>query len=147
MHATRASSRLLAPTHVYQIVDLPNPLFLRQAAFLVRVDAEFAIVVTVHFSRKTSVSRTCKICCQCASCVYSETFAPYQERCTDALHTLLQNVQSGDAKMRVLFVFSFVIERLGSQVTASISKLAEILPTLWMESESHNMLRYCLALA
>nr|CAB3256568.1 importin-11-like [Phallusia mammillata] len=70
-----------------------------------------------------------------------DSFAPFQEQCTDSLHKLLQNTESGDAKMRVLHVFSFVIERLHKHVTSSIHKLAQILPDIWQNSESHNMLR------
>ena len=55
---------------------------------------------------------------------------------------LLEDAKTGDAKMRVLHVFSFVIERIGPQVIACVSKLTDMLPLIWQASESHNMLRY-----
>ncbi|XP_076823521.1 importin-11-like [Clavelina lepadiformis] len=70
-----------------------------------------------------------------------DTFAPFQEKCTDSLYKLLQDSQTGDSKMRVLHVLSFVIERLGSRVVSCAHKLAEILPAIWQVSEAHNMLR------
>nr|XP_002125631.1 importin-11-like [Ciona intestinalis] len=70
-----------------------------------------------------------------------DTFLPFRDRCTDGLHRLLHDSESGDTRMRVLHVLSFVIERLGSQVTSCMQQLASILPPIWATSESHNMLR------
>uniref|UniRef100_H2YLD0 Importin N-terminal domain-containing protein n=1 Tax=Ciona savignyi TaxID=51511 RepID=H2YLD0_CIOSA len=70
-----------------------------------------------------------------------DSFVAYQDRCTDGLYRLLQDCEAGDTRMRVLHVLSFVIERLGPQVVTCIQQLADILPSIWLTSESHNMLR------
>ena len=43
--------------------------------------------------------------------------------------------------MRVLYVLSFMIERVGSGIKPHIRALSGYLPDLWQQSEEHNMLR------
>jgi hypothetical protein len=43
--------------------------------------------------------------------------------------------------MRVLYVLSFMIERVGNEIKPFISSLNAYLPELWQESENHNMLK------
>ncbi|KAK3096574.1 hypothetical protein FSP39_001428 [Pinctada imbricata] len=57
------------------------------------------------------------------------------------LFDLLKEVKECDTKMQVLHVISFVIERVGAQIRPYTSSLIHYLPSLWQESEEHNMLR------
>ena len=43
--------------------------------------------------------------------------------------------------MRVLFVLSIMIERVGCGIRPHINSLTAYLPALWQQSEEHNMLR------
>lgn len=43
--------------------------------------------------------------------------------------------------MRVLYVISFMIERVGNEIKPHVNALNLYLPELWHQSEHHNMLR------
>ncbi|EDV27067.1 uncharacterized protein TRIADDRAFT_22262 [Trichoplax adhaerens] len=68
-------------------------------------------------------------------------FLPFLEKYALCLFQLLRQLNSCDAKMRVLSVISTMIDRVGSQITPFSSELMQYLPQLWQDSEEHNMLR------
>lgn len=70
-----------------------------------------------------------------------EQFLPYLESSFNLLFELLNQVSGCDTKMQVLYVMSFVIERVGNQIRPYASSLVQYLPLLWNKSEDHNMLR------
>lgn len=43
--------------------------------------------------------------------------------------------------MHVLYVLSFMIERVGNEINPHVGVLSSYLPALWQQSEDHNMLR------
>lgn len=43
--------------------------------------------------------------------------------------------------MRVLYVLSFMIERVGSEINPYVGVLSSYLPALWQQYDEHNMLR------
>lgn len=43
--------------------------------------------------------------------------------------------------MHVLYVLSFIIERVGSGIKPHVGALSSYLPELWQQSEEYNMLR------
>lgn len=43
--------------------------------------------------------------------------------------------------MQVLYVLSFVIERVGNDIRPYVGPLSAYLPQLWEISEKHNMMR------
>ncbi len=45
------------------------------------------------------------------------------------------------SQMQVLHVMSYVIERVGVEIRPFATALMQYLPSLWQESEEHNMLR------
>ncbi|XP_033230848.1 importin-11 isoform X2 [Belonocnema kinseyi] len=71
----------------------------------------------------------------------TEEFSPYLEPAFSLLFALLKEVNECDTKMRVLYVLSFMIERVGSGIKPHICALSGYLPELWQQSEDHNMLR------
>ncbi|XP_011502354.1 PREDICTED: importin-11 isoform X2 [Ceratosolen solmsi marchali] len=71
----------------------------------------------------------------------TDDFIPYLERIFSLLFCLLKEVNECDTKMRVLYVLSFMIERVGNGIKPHISSLNAYLPELWQESKNHNMLR------
>ncbi|GAB6031945.1 Importin-11 [Chamberlinius hualienensis] len=71
----------------------------------------------------------------------SEQFLPYLESSFGLLFQLLKDVSGSDAKMHVLHVLSFVVERVGGTIRPYASALVNYLPLLWNESADHNMLR------
>ncbi|XP_043468445.1 importin-11 [Leptopilina heterotoma] len=71
----------------------------------------------------------------------TEDFSPFLEPAFSLLFALLKEVNECDTKMRVLYVLSFMIERVGSGIKPHISALSGYLPELWQQSEDHNMLR------
>ncbi|XP_014473322.1 PREDICTED: importin-11 [Dinoponera quadriceps] len=70
-----------------------------------------------------------------------EEFAIFLEPAFSLLFTLLKEVNECDTKMRVLFVLSFIIERVGSKIKPYVAALSTYLPVLWQQSEIFNMLR------
>lgn len=45
------------------------------------------------------------------------------------------------SQMHVLFVLSFIIERVGNGIKPHVGALSSYLPELWQQSEVYNMLR------
>merc|ERR1719244_1082718 len=70
-----------------------------------------------------------------------EELEPYLEQVFSLLFALLKEVSECDTKLNVLNVLSYLIERVGVSIRPICSALLHYLPTLWQESESHNMLR------
>ncbi|KZC04053.1 PREDICTED: importin-11 [Dufourea novaeangliae] len=70
-----------------------------------------------------------------------EEFSPYLEPTCSLLFSLLKEVKECDTKMRVLYVLSFMIERVESEINPYVGVLSSYLPALWQLSEEHNMLR------
>lgn len=68
-------------------------------------------------------------------------FAPFLKPAFSLLFSLLKTVNQCDSKMRVLFVLSFMIERVGCGIKPHIEAFYAYLPDLWQQSEQHNMLR------
>ncbi|XP_029049109.1 importin-11 isoform X2 [Osmia bicornis bicornis] len=70
-----------------------------------------------------------------------EEFSPYLEPAFSLLFSLLKEVKECDTKMHILYVLSFMIERVGSEINPHVGALSSYLPALWQQSEEHNMLR------
>ena len=70
-----------------------------------------------------------------------DDFNPFLESAFSRLFCLLKEVNECDTKMRVLYVLSFMIERVGIGMKPHIGSLYVYLPELWQQSENHNMLR------
>ena len=70
-----------------------------------------------------------------------EEFSPYLEQAFFLLFSLLKEVKECDTKMHVLYVLSFMIERVGNEINPHVGVLSSYLPALWQQSEGHNMLR------
>jgi len=100
----------------------------------------------------------------------SEKFSPFLEPVFSLLFALLKEVNECDTKVRVvwkiiiylfifkylgyfslinfpisqmhvLYVLSFIIERVGSGIKPHVGALSSYLPELWQQSEIYNMLR------
>ncbi|RZF49270.1 hypothetical protein LSTR_LSTR002891 [Laodelphax striatellus] len=71
----------------------------------------------------------------------SEQFAEFLEPFFTLLFALLKDVHECESKMQVLYILSFIIERMGNQITPYSQGLIQYLPFLWYESNDHNMLR------
>nr|XP_012153826.1 PREDICTED: importin-11 isoform X2 [Megachile rotundata] len=70
-----------------------------------------------------------------------EEFSPYFGTAFSLLFSLLKEVKECENKMHVLYVLSFMIEHAGNELNPHIGALSSYLPTLWQQSEEHNMLR------
>ncbi|XP_049837055.1 importin-11 isoform X1 [Schistocerca gregaria] len=71
----------------------------------------------------------------------SEQFLPFLEPAFSLLFALLKEVHECDTKMHVLYVLSFMVERVGLSIRPHAGALVQYLPLLWEESADHNMLR------
>lgn len=71
----------------------------------------------------------------------TEQFMPYLEATVNKLYQLLRQVSECDTKMAVLYVLSYVIERMFRLIQPYAAELANYLPLLWETSGDHNMLR------
>lgn len=71
----------------------------------------------------------------------TEQFLPYLSPSFSLLFQLLREVKECDTKMHVLYVISFVIERVGCQIRPYADQLILYLPLLWEHASDHNMLR------
>ncbi|XP_075209818.1 importin-11-like [Lycorma delicatula] len=71
----------------------------------------------------------------------TDQFLAFLEPSFDLLFSLLKEAHECDSKMHVLFVLSFIIERMGSCIKPYADSLIQYLPFLWNESSEHNMLR------
>lgn len=70
-----------------------------------------------------------------------DQFLEFLEPSFGLLFSLLKEVHECDNKMHVLYVLSFIIERMGSCIKPYSNSLIQYLPSLWNESNEHNMLR------
>ncbi|ELU06029.1 hypothetical protein CAPTEDRAFT_149791 [Capitella teleta] len=70
-----------------------------------------------------------------------QQFLPFLPDHFACLFRLLQDVQECQSKMQILHVMSFLIERMSVHVRPHAHVLVQYLPSLWQESEDHNMLR------
>ncbi|XP_063982373.1 importin-11 [Diachasmimorpha longicaudata] len=68
-------------------------------------------------------------------------FGPYLETLFTLLFNLLREATECDTKMQVLYVMSFMIERIGEKIKPYLVPFTNYLPSLWQISEDHNMLR------
>ncbi|XP_015109541.1 importin-11 [Diachasma alloeum] len=68
-------------------------------------------------------------------------FGPYLETSFTLLFNLLREATECDTKMQVLYVISFMIERIGEHIKPHLAAFTNYLPSLWQISEDHNMLR------
>ena len=57
------------------------------------------------------------------------------------LFNLLKESKECDTKMTVLYVMSFIVEKMSVSIKLEADDLIKYLPLLWEESEEHNMLR------
>nr|CAD7396049.1 unnamed protein product [Timema cristinae] len=71
----------------------------------------------------------------------TDQFLPFLEPCFSLLFALLQEAQECDTKMHVLYVLSFIVERVGFSIRPYSNALIQYLPLLWEQSAEHNMLR------
>jgi hypothetical protein len=71
----------------------------------------------------------------------TEQFLNYLEPAFRLLYCLLKEANECDTKMHVLYVMSFIVERVGMQIRPYVGSLIHYLPLLWQESAEHNMLR------
>ncbi|XP_029165906.1 importin-11 [Nylanderia fulva] len=70
-----------------------------------------------------------------------EEFSHFLEPIFSLLFALLKEVNECDTKMHVLYVLSFIVERVGSGIKPHVGALSLYLPELWQQSEVYNMLR------
>ncbi|XP_034939716.1 importin-11 [Chelonus insularis] len=70
-----------------------------------------------------------------------DEFMPFLETTFSLLFLLLREVSECDTKMQVLYVLSFIIERVGNGIRPHVGPLSAYLPSLWEISEKHNMMR------
>lgn len=68
-------------------------------------------------------------------------FLEFLEPSFTLLFALLKEVHECDTKMHVLYVLSFIVERVGTAIRPHANSLVQYLPMLWEESDNHNMLR------
>lgn len=71
----------------------------------------------------------------------AEQFLEFLEPAIALLFTLLKEVNECDTKMTVLYVMSFIIEKMSMSIKLEVENLVQYLPLLWEESREHDMLR------
>ncbi|KAJ1522166.1 hypothetical protein ONE63_002476 [Megalurothrips usitatus] len=71
----------------------------------------------------------------------TDQFLEYLEPIIRLLFNLLKECKECDSKMHVLYVMSFVVERVGHPIRPHVSNLIQYLPLAWDESAEHSMLR------
>ncbi|XP_066994048.1 importin-11 [Anabrus simplex] len=71
----------------------------------------------------------------------TDQFLPFLEPAFGLLFALLKEAKECDTKMHVLYVLSFIVERVGFAIRPHSGSLIQYLPLLWEESAEHNMLR------
>ncbi|KAK3911749.1 Importin-11 [Frankliniella fusca] len=71
----------------------------------------------------------------------TDQFLEYLEPVIGLLFNLLKECKECDSKMHVLYVMSFVVERVGHPIRPHVSNLIQYLPLAWEESSEHSMLR------
>lgn len=71
----------------------------------------------------------------------AEQFLEFLEPVIALLFTLLKESHECDTKMTVLYVMSFIIEKMSMCIKLEVENLIQYLPLLWEESREHDMLR------
>ncbi|XP_071449865.1 importin-11 [Hetaerina americana] len=71
----------------------------------------------------------------------TEQFLSFLEPAFGLLFSVLREANECDTKMQILYVLSFIVERVGAAVRPHSTALVRYLPSLWEESAEHNMLR------
>ncbi|KXJ72128.1 hypothetical protein RP20_CCG018800 [Aedes albopictus] len=71
----------------------------------------------------------------------AEQFLEFLEPVIALLFALLKEAHECDTKMTVLYVMSFIIEKMSMCIKLEVDNLIQYLPLLWEESREHDMLR------
>lgn len=71
----------------------------------------------------------------------AEQFLEFLEPVIALLFVLLKEAHECDTKMTVLYVMSFIIEKMSMCIKLEVDNLIQYLPLLWEESREHDMLR------
>ncbi|XP_055641896.1 importin-11 isoform X2 [Toxorhynchites rutilus septentrionalis] len=71
----------------------------------------------------------------------AEQFLEFLEPVIALLFSLLKESNECDTKMTVLYVMSFIIEKMSMSIKLEVESLIQYLPMLWEESREHDMLR------
>ncbi|XP_065094368.1 importin-11-like [Ochlerotatus camptorhynchus] len=71
----------------------------------------------------------------------AEQFLEFLEPVIALLFSLLKEANGCDTKMTVLYVMSFIIEKMSMSIKLEVENLIQYLPLLWDESREHDMLR------
>lgn len=71
----------------------------------------------------------------------AEQFLEFLEPVIALLFSLLKESDGCDTKMTVLYVMSFIIEKMSMSIKLEVESLIQYLPMLWEESREHEMLR------
>ncbi|XP_058821977.1 importin-11 [Topomyia yanbarensis] len=71
----------------------------------------------------------------------AEQFLEFLEPVITLLFSLLKEANECDTKMTVLYVMSFIIEKMSMAIKLEVENLVQYLPLLWEESREHDMLR------
>lgn len=71
----------------------------------------------------------------------AEQFLAFLEPVIALLFSLLKEANGCDTKMTVLYVMSFIIEKMSMSIKLEVENLIQYLPLLWDESREHDMLR------
>lgn len=71
----------------------------------------------------------------------AEQFLELLEPVIALLFSLLKEAHGCETKMTVLYVMSFIIEKMSMSIKLEVENLIQYLPMLWEESREHDMLR------
>lgn len=71
----------------------------------------------------------------------SVSFLKFLEPSFGLLFSLLKEVKECDTKMNILYIMSFIVEKMSDNIQSQADNLIQYLPLLWDESKDHNMLR------
>lgn len=71
----------------------------------------------------------------------AEQFLEYLEPSFSLLFDVLKEAKECDTKMNILYVMSFIVEKMSMSVKIQADNLVMYLPLLWYEGVEHNMLR------
>lgn len=71
----------------------------------------------------------------------AEQFLEFLEPSFNLLFVLLKEAKECDTKMNVLYVMSFIVEKMSLSMKIQADNLVAYLPMLWDEGHDHNMLR------
>lgn len=70
-----------------------------------------------------------------------EQFLEFLEPSFNLLFVLLKEAKECDTKMNILYVMSFIVEKMSQAMRIQADNLVAYLPLLWEEGVDHNMLR------